>query len=515
MSEPTSDRVITKVITAHRQREGAGFLVRRPFPSTGVEQVDPFLLLDEMGPSTYGPGEAVGAPDHPHRGFETVTYMLEGEFEHEDSAGHGGRIGPGDVQWMTAGDGVVHSEMPSKRIREEGGTVHGFQLWVNLPARDKRIAPRYQGIPASRIPEATSEDGKARVRVVAGEALGAQAVIDTRTPIAYHHWRLAPGAHARVRLRTDMNACVYVFAGEAQVGPDATAVGEGQCALLGEGEVVRLACDGGAAGEAQLLLLAGVPLREPVAWYGPFVMNTADEIRQAIVDYQEGRLGQIRHWVRPYESAAPIDAPLPAEAPLWAPPSAGEAPRTSAVHVAEAHAHGERVPSEAPASQELPVGPPRAGLLSFVLRRAGWAVGAALLLLGAGYSWFRGEAQHMRAERDRVRSEAQLFASHTSQGDCPEEALRRLDGCDSSDVWCGALAKVFLSECLSASEPAPRFCAKVPAFAVSIESEAWRAQVCRELGRPDHPPCGRLMEGVLEHCGEAPASASAMHGSVP
>src|SRR5262245_30452247 len=170
----TSIREAARVVTAHRQREGAGFVVRRPFPSLGLDFPDPFLLLDEMGPVDYAPGEAVGAPDHPHRGFETVTYLLEGEFEHEDSVGHRGKLGPGDVQWVTAGARVGHSEMTSKKVVEHGGRLHGFQLWVNLPARDKMSAPRYQEIPKSRIPSAESADGKARVKVIAGEALGAR-----------------------------------------------------------------------------------------------------------------------------------------------------------------------------------------------------------------------------------------------------------------------------------------------------------------------------------------------------
>ena len=152
-------RTIERVVTAHKQLEGGGFVVRRPFPTGGLGLVDPFLLLDEMGPADYGPGEAVGAPDHPHRGFETVTYMLDGEFEHEDSAGHRGFLAPGDVQWMTAGRGVVHSEMPSRRIREQGGRVHGFQVWVNLPSREKMMPPRYQEVPAAGIPEGTAPDG--------------------------------------------------------------------------------------------------------------------------------------------------------------------------------------------------------------------------------------------------------------------------------------------------------------------------------------------------------------------
>src|SRR5882762_8216977 len=153
-----SVREVTKVTTAHRQSEGGGFIVRRPFPGAELDSVDPFLLLDEMGPVDYAPGEAVGAPDHPHRGFETVTYVLEGEMEHEDSAGHRGVLGPGDVQWMTAGAGIIHSEMPTARIQREGGRAHGFQIWVNLPSRLKMMQPRYQELPATRIPGAATED---------------------------------------------------------------------------------------------------------------------------------------------------------------------------------------------------------------------------------------------------------------------------------------------------------------------------------------------------------------------
>src|SRR5215510_5727924 len=181
----TSVREAVRVVTAHRQREGAGFIVRRPFPAQGLDLVDPFLLLDEMGPVDYRPGEAVGAPDHPHRGFETVTYMLDGEFEHEDSAGNRGTIAAGDVQWMTAGDGVIHSEMPAAWIKERGGRVHGFQLWVNLPARDKRIAPRYQDVRAAAMPTWRSPDGRATVKVIAGNALGVEGAAQTRIPITY------------------------------------------------------------------------------------------------------------------------------------------------------------------------------------------------------------------------------------------------------------------------------------------------------------------------------------------
>jgi redox-sensitive bicupin YhaK (pirin superfamily) len=283
-------REVSRVVGAHRQKEGGGFIVRRPLPSLGVQLVDPFLLIDEMGPAEYGPGEAVGAPDHPHRGFETVTYMLDGEFEHADSAGHRGAIRAGDVQWMTAGAGVVHSEMPSRRIREHGGRVHGFQVWVNLPARLKMTRPRYQEVPAAGIPHAESADGRARVRVIAGEALGARAVIDTHTPIVYQDWSLDPGADVTVALPREHQALVYLFEGAARVGDEGREVKDGQMALLGAGDAVRLR---GADGPGRLLLLAGVPLREPVARYGPFVMNTEDEIIQAARDFQSGRMGAI------------------------------------------------------------------------------------------------------------------------------------------------------------------------------------------------------------------------------
>jgi redox-sensitive bicupin YhaK (pirin superfamily) len=287
-------RNVESVIKAHRQLEGGGFVVRRPFPTGALDLVDPFLLLDEMGPAEYGPGEAKGAPDHPHRGFETVTYMLEGEFEHEDSAGHRGRIAPGDVQWMTAGRGIVHSEMPTEAIRERGGRIHGFQVWVNLPARDKMMAPRYQEVPASRIPSGTSPDGKARVRVIAGEALSVRAVIDTRTPIVYQDWILEAGAVVEQPLDEGHSAFAYVFSGEAEVGDDRQAISDGELALLGAGDRVRLAVPAAATKGARLLLLAGQPLREPVARYGPFVMNTEAEIRKAMSDYRSGRLGEIQ-----------------------------------------------------------------------------------------------------------------------------------------------------------------------------------------------------------------------------
>ena len=284
-------RAVERVTTARRQREGGGFTVRRPLPAAGLRTVDPILMIDEMGPVEYAPGEAVGAPDHPHRGFETVTYMLAGEFEHRDSAGHAGSLRPGDVQWMTAGRGVVHSEMPSTRILREGGRVHGFQIWVNLPARLKMTQPRYQELAGSGIPEAVTEDGLARVRVIAGEALGAAARIDTHTPIVYLHWTLQPGARVEQVLPPDHNGLVYVFAGELQ--SNGIRIADGQMGVLGAGDTVELAASAGNPVDTQVLLLGGVPLNEPVVQHGPFVMNTEAEIATAIRDYQSGKMGSI------------------------------------------------------------------------------------------------------------------------------------------------------------------------------------------------------------------------------
>ena len=294
----SSVKEVTRVISAHRQTEGAGFVVRRPIPTAGLEQVDPFLLIDEMGPVDYAPGQAVGAPDHPHRGFETVTYALEGEFEHEDSAGHRGALRAGDVQWMTAGAGIVHSEEPSRCIREAGGRVHGFQIWVNLPARLKMTEPRYQELRSDRIPHASTADGKARVRIIAGAALGVRAVIDTHTPIVLQDWTVDAGADVSVPLQQGESALVYVFDGSAHVGNGGKKVQSGQLAILGDGEAVRVRGPTQAGKQGRLLVLAGTPIREPVVRYGPFVMNTREEILQAIEDFRTGRLGEITRTAR-------------------------------------------------------------------------------------------------------------------------------------------------------------------------------------------------------------------------
>src|ERR1051325_7034174 len=228
-------RTVAAVVDAVETLEGAGFLVRRPFPRQGFSFFDPFLLLDEMGPMDLGPGEAKGAPDHPHRGFETVTYMLSGGMEHKDSQGNSGRIGPGDVQWMTAGAGVVHSEMPEREFAARGGRMHGFQLWVNLPARDKMMRPRYQEIPAEGIPSALSEDGLVTVRVIAGEALGARAVIETRTPIFYLHFTVKPGGSVAQTVPEGFNVFAYVVDGEGRFGSDSRAARDGAMGIFDAG----------------------------------------------------------------------------------------------------------------------------------------------------------------------------------------------------------------------------------------------------------------------------------------
>jgi quercetin 2,3-dioxygenase len=283
-------RTVRRVLPSVETLEGAGFLVHRPFPTSALDHFDPFLLLDEMGPMDLGPGQAKGAPDHPHRGFETVTYLLAGRMEHGDSRGNHGKLTPGDVQWMTAGSGVVHSEMPEAEFAERGGRMHGFQLWVNLPRRDKMMTPRYQEVPAEKIPVGRSADGGATVRVIAGESLGARAVIDTRTPIAYFDVALEPGAVLEQPLGEDFNAFAYVVEGEGLFGAEKTVAQPHELVLFrNDGEAARVEAPAGS--HLRALLIAGKPLDEPVARAGPFVMNTRAEVVQAFEDFQSGRLG--------------------------------------------------------------------------------------------------------------------------------------------------------------------------------------------------------------------------------
>ncbi len=287
-------RTVAGIVDGLETMEGEGFLVRRPFPTHALSEFDPFLLLDEMGPKDYAPGQAKGAPDHPHRGFETVTYMLTGRMAHKDSQGHQGLLRAGDVQWMTAGAGVVHSEMPEQEFARVGGRLHGFQLWVNLPGRDKMMKPRYQEIPAEKIPAAQSDDGLVQVRVIAGDSLGARALIETRTPIIYLHFTLQPGGKIVQPVAREYNAFAYVIDGEGVFGADEKRAGDGQMVMFEQdGDGLNISVPESAESPLELLLIAGVPLNEPVARYGPFVMNTREEIHQAVEDFRSGRMGEI------------------------------------------------------------------------------------------------------------------------------------------------------------------------------------------------------------------------------
>ena len=276
-------RTLRMTAPTHTVLEGGGFPVRRP--SAMGTLMSPFLLLDEMGPVHWDPGQAIGAPAHPHRGFETVTYMLQGAMKHEDSAGNKGDLNPGDVQWMTAGRGIIHSELPQDDFLEQGGVTHGFQIWVNLPSKDKMMNPRYQDIPSEQIPKVTSEDGKVWANVIAGSTLGVQAVIDTVIPITYIHMKIQQDGSHRQVIEQGLNGMIYVFGGTVHI--DGKPVQDGQLGILTDGdEVVFEARDE----DAEFLILAGPELNEPIARYGPFVMNTSEEIQQALQDYQNGTL---------------------------------------------------------------------------------------------------------------------------------------------------------------------------------------------------------------------------------
>ncbi|MBF6240984.1 pirin family protein [Nocardia otitidiscaviarum] len=288
------ERAVRTLVTAHSQREGAGFEVRRPFPSVDLRTADPFILLDEMGPVTYEPHEAKGAPWHPHRGFETVTYVLDGSMVHHDSHGGGGVIGEGDTQWMTAGSGILHDELPAEELVTHGGRMHGFQLWVNLPRDNKMAAPRYQDLRASELTLVSSHDGGALVRIIAGDVGGFSGPGSTHTPIAYAHASITPGGRLETPWPRDFTAMVYVVSGSGAVG--GRPVTAGQLAVLGHGDSLTVAADAKQdtrTGDMEVLLLGGRPIREPVVQYGPFVMNSRQEIIDAIEDFQAGRMGHI------------------------------------------------------------------------------------------------------------------------------------------------------------------------------------------------------------------------------
>ncbi len=290
------ERLAVDIVDAPRMLEGEGFEVRRAFSGVDLRLVDPFLLLDHLGAVEYSPGEAKGAPDHPHRGFETVTYMMDGELEHRDSNGGGGLITDGATQWMTAGAGIVHSEMPTERIVTRGGLFHGVQLWVNLPSAEKWTPPQYQDLEADRAILLASEDGGAIVRLIAGDLAGHRGPGSTRTPITYAHASLSPGARLEVPWPPRFNALVYVLAGRGAVGPDRRPISEGQLSVLGQGDIVTMFCDpmqDNGLPYQEVLLPGGSPIKKQIALHGPFVMNTRDEIIQAIEDYRAGRMGSI------------------------------------------------------------------------------------------------------------------------------------------------------------------------------------------------------------------------------
>jgi redox-sensitive bicupin YhaK (pirin superfamily) len=301
-------RRVERVVDTLQTFEGEGFPVRRPFPSPGLALADPFVLLDHLGAVEYAPGEAKGAPWHPHRGFETVTYIIDGAFEHHDTTGGGGLIRDGATQWMTAGAGILHDEMPPEELVMKGGLFHGFQLWVNLPASLKWTPPRYQPIEADEVTLVSSDDGGALVRVIAGDLDGYKGPGVTWTPITLAHLSLSPGARVEFKWEPTFNALVYSLANRGFAGRELHPVAEGQLALLGPGDAVSITAassqDTRGTGNWEVLVLGGLPINEPVARYGPFVMNTRDELRQAVEDYQAGRLGTVPAEFLPHRGVA-------------------------------------------------------------------------------------------------------------------------------------------------------------------------------------------------------------------
>ena len=310
VSPDAPPRAIRSVTRAPGGLEGEGFPVRRAFAGVPLDELDPFVHMDQMGEVEYAPGEPKGTPWHPHRGFETVTYMIDGVFEHEDSNGGGGTITNGDTQWMTAGAGILHIEKPPGWLVASGGLFHGFQLWVNLPAAQKWSPPRYQDIRAAQVALATTPDGGALVRVIAGSINDLRGPGSTYTPMTLVHATLSPGARLSLPWRSDYNALVYVMAGlgtvgaapaarqGAPAGPAPQPIRTGQLAVFGPGDAITVSALDARQQESRspnldVLILGGRPIREPVAWMGPFVMNTREEVIQAVRDYQAGRLGTI------------------------------------------------------------------------------------------------------------------------------------------------------------------------------------------------------------------------------
>ena len=310
----TRSRPVRSVSTAPSGLEGEGFPVRRAFAGVDMAELDPFVHLDQIGEVDYAPGEPKGTPWHPHRGFETVTYVMDGLLRHADSTGGGGLISDGDTQWMTAGKGILHIETPPEEVVAAGGLFHGLQLWVNLPRAQKWVDPQYQDLPGGDVTLVASDDGGALVRVIAGDVAGHRGPGSTHTPMTMVHASVAPGARLVVPWPRHFNALAYVLGGLGTVGTERHPLRTGQLAVFGPASGPL----SGAPGDAvtveaapkqesrtpslEVLLLGGQPIREPVAWYGPFVMNTEREIRQAFEDFRAGRLGSV-----PAAHAAPTD----------------------------------------------------------------------------------------------------------------------------------------------------------------------------------------------------------------
>ena len=289
-------RPVLSVTTAPAGFEGEGFPVRRAFAGVDRRHLDPFIHMDQMGEVEYAPGEPKGTPWHPHRGFETVTYMIDGTFRHQDSIGGGGLITNGDTQWMTAGGGILHIEAPPEDLVVSGGLFHGIQLWVNLPRADKMIAPRYQDIGSANVALLTSPDGGALLRLIAGELGSHTGPGSTHSPMAMVHATVSAGARVTLPWRREFNALVYVLGGNGTVGTEGRPVRTGQLAVFGDGTSLTIGAH--VAQESRtpaldVLVLGGRPIGEPVYAYGPFVMNTKEEVAQAFEDYQAGRLGTV------------------------------------------------------------------------------------------------------------------------------------------------------------------------------------------------------------------------------
>jgi len=306
VTRPAADGVVRPVMTittAPSGFEGEGFPVRRGFAGIPYKYLDPFIMLDQMGENEWRAGEAKGTPWHPHRGFETVTYMIEGTFEHRDSEGGGGVISDGDTQWMTAGAGILHIEVPSEEIVISGGTVHGTQLWVNLSRDKKWTNPRYQDISRTNLSLLSSHDGGALIRVIAGSIDGHDGPGVTYSPITYIHATVSPGAQLEIPWRPEYNALAYVLSGNGSVGQEHKPIHMGQAVVFGKGDSIVVSANeeqDSKSPELEILLLGGQPIREPMAWHGPFVMNTQEELQQAFADYHAGKLGVIPPDVIPH-----------------------------------------------------------------------------------------------------------------------------------------------------------------------------------------------------------------------